>query len=272
MTSIYDLKNSRELLWQGNEAIWRGQAPVLFPLVGRLKNKSYVYEGKRYEMNIHGFAGKMEFDPRGVSENSVSFTIISNDETRGIYPFDFEFTVRYTLGEKRLLKEHIVKNTSGHDMYYEIGGHEGYMLPLSGKEKMGDYYLLFSGKDALYSFNKDENVMMLKEKRRVDLDNGRLYLKMDVFSEDALVLDDDAGKRVELHGPKGCLLNVSFPEFKYLGIWTRYMPADTNYICIEPWSSLPDFAHLGGELTEKTGIRRLGAGQSETLGYTIEVI
>ena len=114
--------------------------------------------------------------------------------------------------------------------------------------------------------------MMLKEKRKVKLDKERLYLDMKVFDQDALVLEDDAGKIVELHGPKtGPILTVKFPQFKYLGIWTKNMPYDTNYVCIEPWSSLPDFAHLGTELTEKIGIRRLARGQMEMLGYSIEV-
>ena len=272
LVSLYDLTNARELLWQGNKAIWSGQAPVLFPLVGRLKTKGFVYEGKRYEIDIHGFARTSEFSPTRQTKNSISLTIVSSEQTHKHYPFDFEFTVRYTLDGRRLLKEHIIKNNSGTDMYYEVGGHEGYMLPLSGDEKMADYYLLFKGKNALHSFNKDDNVMMLNEKSTVELDNGRLFLNMNFFVNDALVLDDEAGKTVELHGPKtGRLLTVSFADFKYVGIWTRYMKTDTNYICVEPWSSLPDFAHLGTELTQKIGIRRLSAGQSEVLGYSIDV-
>ncbi|MCL2832914.1 MAG: aldose 1-epimerase family protein [Treponema sp.] len=272
LVSIYDRANSRELLWQGNEAIWKNQAPVLFPLIGRLKTKGFTYEGKRYDIDIHGFAKTSVFTPADRSGNSITFTLASSGETLQHYPFDFGFSVRYTIDNNRLLKEYITKNTSAKDMYYEAGGHEGYMLPLSGSEKMSDYFLLFKGKDALYSFTKDDQTMMLIQKHKFDLDNGRLYLNMGVFSNDALVLEDDAGKVIELHGPNtGRLLTVKFSDFKYVGIWTRNMPSDTNYVCIEPWSSLPDFAHLGTELTEKIGIRRLGAGQSETLEYTVEV-
>ena len=273
LINLYDKKKPRELLWQGNEAVWPGQAPVLFPLIGRLKGKTFEYEGKKYEIDIHGFAKIMEFSLNNKTNNSVSLTLASNDATRKQYPFDFEFTVRYTLNNRTLLKEHIVKNTSGKVMYYEVGGHEGYNLPLTGSEKMSDYWLLFKGKEALYSFTKNEQIMMLNKKRKVDLSDGRLYLKMSVFSDDALVLEDDAGKIVELHGKQtGHILTVKFPDFKYLGIWTKNLPFDTNYVCIEPWSSLPDFADLGIELTEKIGIRKLAAGKSETLGFTIEVV
>ena len=272
LISLYDLKNSRELLWQGDEAIWPGQAPILFPLVGRLKTKGYVYKGKRYDINIHGFARQMEFTLNEKSKEVVSFTLVSSEETRRQYPFDFEFTVRYSLEERHLLKEHIVTNKSVEDMYYEVGGHDGYQLPLAGGEKMEEYYLSFEGKNALHSYMCNDEVMLLDKKRRIDLDKGRLNLKMSVFSNDALILDSDAGKAVELAGPKtGRLLTVRFPDFEYLGIWTKYMPFDTNYICIEPWSSLPDFLHLGAELTEKIGIRRLSAGQTEVLSYSVDV-
>ena len=273
LINLYDLQKSRELLWQGNEAVWSGQAPVLFPLVGRLKNKTFTYKNKQYNIDIHGFAKVMEFTLKEKTADSVTLLLASNDQTRKQYPFDFEFIVKYTLKGKLLLKEHITKNTSASDMYYEVGGHEGYQLPLTDGEKMSDYYLLFKGKEALYSFNKNDETMMLQQKRKVELDNGKLHLFMKVFSEDALVLEDDAGKTVELHGKKtGHILTVKFPDFKYLGIWTKNMPFDTNYVCIEPWSSLPDFAHLGTELTEKIGIRKLAAGQSETLSFTMEVI
>ena len=272
LVSLYDFSNSRELIWQGNADVWPCQAPVLFPLVGRLKTEEFTYEGKRYGIGIHGFARFMEFSLSEQTGDAVSFTLVSSAQTRKQYPFDFEFTVRYSLDGSRLLKEHIVTNTSEGEMYYEVGGHEGYRLPLTAGEKMSDFYLVFPNKNALFPYVNNSDKMLLNQKHTVDLEGGRLFLHMDVFANDALILDDEAGKVVELHGPKtGRILTVYFPDFKYLGVWTKYLPFDTNYVCIEPWSSLPDFLHLGHELTEKIGIRRLAPRQSEILSYSVSV-
>ena len=114
--------------------------------------------------------------------------------------------------------------------------------------------------------------MLLDKQIPVELENGRLPLRMSLFANDALILDGAAGKTVELHGKKtGKVLTVRFADFAYLGLWTKFMPFDTNYICIEPWSSLPDFADLDTELVNKVGIRRLAAGQSEVLRYSIDL-
>ena len=276
LLSLQDKVNNRELLWQGDPAVWDGQAPLLFPMVGRLKTGGFTHEGKRHEIGIHGFARFMEFQAVQESATAVSFTFASNAETRAQYPFDFTLTVRWSLDGGTLLKEHITTNTGRGDMWYEVGGHEGYRLPLLDGEKMGDYWLAFDGVDALHPFVNDDDKMILDQKREVKLDRGRLRLDMGHFANDALILDDFAKnknkRKVELHGPKtGRLLTVTFPDFDYLCLWTMWLPFDTNYICIEPSSALPDFLRLGTELTEKIGIRRLLPGQHERLAYAVEV-
>lgn len=272
LTSVFDKKRNRELLWQGDPAVWPDHGPLLFPLVARLKNETYTLDGREYRIDIHGFGRNKEFAPRQESETAMAFSLTDDPETRGVYPFAFSLTVRYTLDGRRLVKEHRVENRSGERMYYEIGGHEGYNLALNPGETMAQYALSFGGRDVVYTHTTDEDILFNKGTVPVPLRDGKLYLDMKTFERDALVLDDRAGKTVTLLDAAGApVLTVDFSDFAYLGIWTKYLPTDTNYVCLEPWSSLPDGNYLGTELSEKEKVRRLEAGQSETLFYAVTV-
>jgi len=157
-------------------------------------------------------------------------------------------------------------------MYYEVGGHEGYNVALFPEEAMSDYYLRFPGQKSVTTFTTDKDIMITKEKKKIVLEDEKLRLNMGLFANDALIFDDAAGKTVELYSKgAGRVLTVSFDDFKYLGVWTKPLLQDTNYVCIEPWSSLPDCNYLGYDLTERQDIRRLDAGKHETLSYSITI-
>ena len=144
------LRSGVQLLWQGDKSIWSGQAPTLFPFIGRLKNSTYEAEGVQYTITNHGFAKLSEFSAVQESESAVVFSLSSSDETRKLYPYDFTFSVRYEADGDRLIKSHTMTNTSGKALYYEVGGHEGYNVALSG-EKMAECYIEFSDMDKLHT-------------------------------------------------------------------------------------------------------------------------
>lgn len=260
-----------EYLWQLNPAIWERQAPLLFPIIGRLKDKEYIYQEKTYKIDIHGFARHKEFKFSKITESEFSFEISEDAETLNEYPFKFKLIINYRLSGNRIIKNHSIENTGQTDMLYEIGGHEGYNLALYDNEKMEDYYLEFPGMNHLKTYTADGEVMLNKDKKIVDLSENRLFLSPEVFEKDALIIDQFKTRRVSLRNlinNRG--IDVEFNDFKYLGIWTKYMRS--NYVCIEPWSSLPDCNYLGKELIEKQDIRTLKKGSAENLNYTITVI
>ncbi|MCL2883910.1 MAG: aldose 1-epimerase family protein [Oscillospiraceae bacterium] len=271
MTSLYDKQNARELLWQPRADVWGDQAPLLFPFVGRLKNERYVYNGRTYHIPIHGFALASRFEAAQESDTAMAFTLRSSDATKEMYPFDFTLTVRFSLRGDTLLKEHTVKNRGDGPLYYELGGHEGYNLALNAGEHMAQYALRFDAA-LVFTHTTDERVMFRPGTAEVPLQNGVLPLSMKTFKDDALVLDARAGESATLLDSRGQpVLTVRYAGFPYLGIWTKYLPFDTNYVCIEPWSSLPDGNYLGGEIEEKENIRKLEAGAKEMLGYSVKV-
>ncbi len=257
-----------EYLWQLDPAIWERQAPLLFPVIGRLKDGEYVFENNTYEMQIHGFARFAEFEVKSSAQDEIVLKTRSNNETLKEYPFEFELEIGYKLDGYAIIKSHTATNKSDKTMYYEIGGHEGYNIALMSGERMEDYFISFPGMKSIETYTSDDDVMMNREKKEVELENGKLYLSPEVFKNDALIIDEFEQRRVILENDKNDrTVEVEFDDFKYLGLWTKYMRG--NYICIEPWSSLPDCNYLGKELENKKDIRRLPPGNSETLKYKI---
>ena len=266
-----DDEDKIEYLWQLNPDVWERQAPLLFPLIGRLKDEEYTYDGKTYKTDIHGFARFSEFTVEKPSDSEINFVLEENEKTLGEYPFEFRLTVSYKLTGTSIIKSHIIENKGDGAMYYEVGGHEGYNLSLFEGEKMEDYFIDFPGMKGLETYTADEDIMMNRKKSPVALDEGKLYLGPEVFIDDAIIADAFKVRKVSLRNNRNNRgIDVEFNDFKYLGIWTK--PFRTNYICIEPWSSLPDCNYLGKELTEKKDIRKLDEGKSEELAYTITVI
>lgn len=263
-----DDKKDLEYLWQRNPEIWERQAPLLFPLIGRLKDGEYIFDEKTYSIPIHGFARFVAFEVNSVNEDEISFKTESNSETLKVYPFEFELEILYKLDGFTITKSHTITNKSDIGMYYEIGGHEGYNIALMAGEKMEDYYIHFPGMKSFKTYTSDEDIMMNKDKKKIKLDNEKLYLSPEVFKNDALIIDEFKQRRVILANEKNNrTVEVQFEDFKYLGLWTKYMRG--NYICIEPWSSLPDCNYLGKELENKKDIRKISASNSETLKYKI---
>jgi len=260
-----------EYLWQLNPEIWERQAPLLFPIIGRLKDNEYTYGGNIYKIDIHGFARFRDFKTIIISESEISFILEADEDTLAEYPFEFKLTVNYALSGNDIIKSHVIENVGKGRMPYEIGGHEGYNLALFDGEEMEDYYLGLKGMEYVKTYTADENIMLNKDKKKVGLTSGRIILSPEVFKNDALIIDEFNERKIMLrniNNNRG--IDVEFNDFKYLGLWTKYMRS--NYICIEPWSSLPDCNFLGKELLEKQDIRILNAGGTEKLIYTITVI
>jgi galactose mutarotase-like enzyme len=270
LRSIRSAGSGIDYLWQGKSDFWRSSAPLLFPVIGRLKKGVYTLDGTPYAMKLHGFAKDAEFHATIESDTVMSFTLRDSPATLASWPFAFELEIRYTLSKSAIKKEHIVRNRSASEMLYEIGGHEGFNVALFPGEKMEDYYIQFDGMDSIRSFVVDADLMITKETKTLALDEGRLELAMRLFDGDALILDRVADRRVTIGNTKNKeRVRVDFADFDYLGIWTRPGKAETNFVCIEPWSSLPDCSYLDSELRNKHGIRHLGAGAVETLTYTM---
>lgn len=270
LSSIRDT-NGTEYLWQGDPAIWPRRAPLLFPIIARLKDGQYTLDGQTFHISNHGFCRDAPFTAQQDGDDRISFRLTDSAETREAYPFSFVLTVTYTLSGNRLTKSHRIENHSKVPMYYELGGHDGYRAPLSDGEKMDDYAIRIPNVNAIQPYGMDADNMITPKGRAFPLEKGRIPLKPSTFALDTIILDElSQSKAALVDGQNRTRVAVSFEGFPYLGIWTANKPFDTNYVCIEPWTSLPDATFVGRALTDKKGIRTLSPDAQEELSYSVE--
>ena len=217
----------------------------MFPLIGRLRDGWYAHEGERVEAPMHGFCRDREFAAERVSGTHARFETASDAGTRAVYPFDFRLRVDFSLEGATIVKTHTVENTGEAPMPFELGGHEAYATRLLPGEHMADYFARFEGADALEMFGMDGEGILALPKIEVPLEAGRLTKTPEQLGIDTIVLEN----------------------FPYLGIWTKAGQDDARYLCLEPWSALPDAHFSPRELAEKPGVRVLAPGERATLAY-----
>ena len=268
LTSFRSKTTGTEYVWEGDPAAWKRHAPVLFPIVGRLKDKTYTVDGASFEITQHGFGRDLEWEPKQVSGTCAEFTLTQSEYTKKMYPWDFTCTLRFTLDGGSLLKEHITRNDSGSTMYYEIGGYDAYTLCWQKDEKITDYFVEFEGTDALTRIVTDESVMLTAERSRLPLDGGRLHISRELFASDAVMTEGLTVRRASIGSTKNSRrVTMEFGDFPYFAVWSPYKDFDVPFTCLEPWSTLPDGTHLDHAIENKQGIRRLAPGESETLAF-----
>ncbi len=257
-----------ERMWSGDPAVWGRRAPLLFPLIGRLRDGWYANGGERVDAPMHGFCRDRAFAAEQVSGTHARFETTSDEGTRAVFPFDLLLRVDFSLEGATIVKTHTVENAGEVPMPFELGGHEAYETRLLPGERMADYYVRFEGADALGMFDMDEEGILALPKIEVPLEDGRLTKTPEQLGIDTVVLENVPGGRVVLASAANPHeVEVEFPDFPYLGIWTKAGQADARYLCLEPWSALPDALFSPRELAEKPGVRVLAPGERATLAY-----
>ena len=278
LSSIKD-KDGVEYLWQGDPTYWSGQAPVLFPICGSVRNDTVVYENKDGSHEIgkiprHGLVRKKEFDLVDQTDNSVTFAIEDTEEMYENYPYHFRLEITYIVTGKTIRTEYKIYNKeSEKSMPYFIGGHPGFNCPLLADEVYEDYYLEFEEPETCSVPKPFPKTGMLDFKDRSSwLDNQKeLGLNYDLFSYDAVTLDELESRKVALRSRKHDKgLRLHFEEFPNLIIWSTLNKGP--FIALEPWSGLSTSLEEGDRLEEKKDVRILKPGQVDHIGFDIEIL
>lgn len=258
-----------EYMWQGDPSIWGRQAPVLFPVVGKVANDSYIHEGKRYKLNQHGFARDMDFEIAEESADSLSFLLLPTPETRERYPFEFSLLVRYRLMGNCLEIGCEVANNSPGIMPFSIGAHPAFALTWGKDDRIEDYFLEFEEAETLDAYLLGKGNLISSEKVRVMTNERILPIRRETFDRDALIFLALKSEKVALgsHRRRN-RLTVEFKGFPYLGIWAK--PA-APFVCIEPWLGHADMEETDGILMNKPGIIKLAPGKSFTCTHMIVI-
>ncbi len=253
-----------EYLWQGDASYWKEHAPNLFPYVGRLTEGSYLYKGKRYEMPMHGFLKRSALCAKAVCADSLTLCLESSDETRACYPFDFIFQITYTLRENTIFVKTTVENTGSGRMYFALGGHPGFRVPLEENLSFEDYFLEFSSPSHPDRVKFSETCYPVGIEQEYSLQEGRrIPLAHELFAHDAIVLRH-MPDTVKLASDKGTRsVTVYSPDFPYVGFWHTWKGGLTEapYVCIEPWTSLPSRDGIVEDISCQSDLICLGAGK-----------
>jgi galactose mutarotase-like enzyme len=267
LISIKNKNSDLEYLWQGDPKFWGRRAPVLFPIVGKLRNNSYIAEGREFQLPQHGFARDYHFELVNSSGESLIYSLKSNEETLKSYPYKFELRISYTLLRNKLGVKYEVKNTDDKKIWFSIGGHPAFNCPLEPKDKFSNYFLEFDQKENVETHLITDG--LLNGKTEPILKNSsRIELSEKTFSKDALVFKGLKSASVTLKSKSSTAsLTFDFKGFPALGIWSKPGP----FVCIEPWFGHADSTDFSGELKDKPGMLSLEKGQEFSCLYGIEI-
>jgi galactose mutarotase-like enzyme len=261
--SIKDNQNN-EYIWEGNPDFWGKHSPVLFPIVGTLKNNSYKINDKEYHLPRHGFARDMEFELIDKSENRVVFSLQSSTETLTKYPFEFELQLIYTLNESSLTLEYKVINKGDTTMPFSIGAHPAIALP----GNFDDYALEFEKEEALKYYIL-ENDLISSQTKILETTHNIVPLNYELFKNDALIFKTLESKSLIILKDSKPYVKVAYNDFPSLGIWTK---ENAPFICIEPWLGYSDTDENSGDLYEKEGILTLEENKSFAAKFSITIL
>jgi galactose mutarotase-like enzyme len=258
------VKNHKNYIWNIDETYWNKTSPVLFPIVGRLKNDSYSFNEKTYQLPRHGFARNMEFSFDKKSDSQVIFELNETEETKAIYPFSFKLLMAYTLMENQLVIEYFVRNQSDEVLPFSIGAHPAFAI----SDKFENYSLQFNAADTFETHHL-ENESFNGKTTLVETKNNSIALNYALFEKDALVFKQLKSNEVILKNKEKEILKVNYDHFPYLGIWTKQ---NAPFLCIEPWCGLADSTNHNGNLEEKEGMNHLPAGDDFLRAIRIEIL
>lgn len=258
-----------EFVWQGDPKFWKDRSPTLFPICGQLYNGKYTYNGKEYKMGGHGFARKFEFGLKAQNDRSLTLTLSANDETKEIYPFDFELDITYSLDGNRLTVSADIKNNGDVIMPATFGAHPGFNIPMADGLAFEDYYFEFSEECYPNQLTILENAMFAGTTEALPLEgNKKLRLNRELFAIDGIFMNRIANAITLKSDKSSRFVKVEYDGFPYLGIWQQY-GADTPFICVEPWCGLPDYEGRSTDITKKNDMFRLAPKAAKTVAYTM---
>lgn len=271
LVSLVLKKTGTEYLWQADPTYWNGHAYNLFPICGRLWEGKYTYQGKTYEMNLHGFARKTEYTLFEQTDKSLTFLLEADEKTLAQYPFRFSLYLTYVLDGASVKTVFRVVNRDEKEMIYAVGGHPGFNVPLAEGESFEDYTVTFAEKCAPGQLDMSETCYFLGSTTPFKLRCGKSFkLAHSLFDNDAIFLKDPARSVTLKSGKSGRFVKVDFPDMGYLGFWHKPR-TEAPYVCIEPWVSVPADDGKVDDFETKREMLRLAPGAERCSEFTITI-
>lgn len=266
LQSIYDKAADHEWLWQGDSRWWGKRAPVLFPFIGCVKEGKYVFNGQSFPMSKHGFARDKAFDLISQTSSELVFSLQANEDSKVMYPFDFELRLIYRLSHRGVTVTHQVLNHGSDTLWFSLGGHPAFNCPMDEET----WLLEFEQNEELASYGVNQsNGLILPDKKIVPLKDRCLELNSTLFKEDALIFENLNSNSVLLKRADGTKsMKFHFEGFPFLALWSPMGP----FLCLEPWFGMADSIDHSGNLTEKQGVVSLEAGHKFECSFAVQCV
>ncbi len=269
LQSIFHKDHQTEYMWNGDPAFWGKHSPLLFPIVGTLKDNTYYYGDKPYHLSRHGFARDREFLVETQGPDTLTFLLSSDDATLAVFPFAFELRVIYRLTAGGLTVTYRVSNPAQATLYFSVGGHPAFAVPIAAGTGYTDYHLEFDSEEDAPRWPISKDGLIEREPQPMLAHTKTLPLTKELFARDALVFKHLRSTSVSLRSAKTKRgLRLEFPGFPFLGIWAA---PGADFVCIEPWCGIADPVDSNQQWTGKEGINRLDAGGIFERTWTLEV-
>ncbi len=243
------------------ETFWNRHAPVLFPIVGKLKNGKTIIDGKEYEMGQHGFLRDMEFEQIGEHEYVATW----NEETLKKFPFKFEFYISYEVKNDEVKTKYKIINKDDKQMIFGLGGHPAFSCDYTS----GMYRLEFQDiEDEIEVYQLEEGLIKnTPEKTSKVIRENKIFLDKNTFKNDAIILKNIKSRKIYLKTEAKNILSMEFKSFPYLGIWSK---EDAPFICIEPWFNTADKVDSNGIFEEKEDLIELKPNKEFCAEYKVK--
>lgn len=265
--------NGKEYLHQGDKVLdkdgkiyWKRRAPILFPIVGSLKNNTTIIDGKKYNMSQHGFARDMKFDIVSISEREHTYVLKYNEETLKMYPYKFELYVTYLVDKNKLTVKYRIKNLDDKTMFFGLGGHPAFVIDL----KNNKYRLEFEKVEENIRFYQLDNGLISYKNNYINsnlLSNNKyLDIKRDTFTHDAIIMSNLNSEKIRLIENENIRLELCFSSFKYLAIWAK---KEAPFVCIEPWLTTADYVDSNQQFKEKKDNIKLDSLKEYECEYSV---
>lgn len=257
-----------EYMWSGDPAFWGKTSPVLFPIVGALKDNTYIFKGRKYTLSRHGFARDMVFTVADKHDDKIVFLLTNTEKTLSDFPFPFELQIIYVVIDASLHITYEVRNTGEDAMYFSLGAHPAFKVPLIDGTRYEDHYLEFNQTETAPRWPINNEGLINHTPKPLLQNTNTLSLSKKLFENDALVLKNLKSNKVSLkstiheHG-----LDFFFDGFPFLGIWAA---KHADFVCIEPWCGVADSVDHQQQLTLKEGIENILPGEVWTRTWSVK--
>ena len=249
---------------------WNRKAPVLFPIVGKLRDLRTSIDGKEYKMNQHGFARDKEFSLFKEDENSLEFLLTYSKDSLEIYPYKFNLYIKYLIDELGVSVSYKVVNVDDKDIYFNIGGHPGLKLPFNKDGEMFENYsVIFEKVESFDAPTVEDNGTLNFDITNPFYDIKKIDLDYKYFEIDAIVAPHLKSRSVNLVNKDGKGIKFDFFGFNSFALWTR---PNAPFLCLEPWLGYADKYNSDYQFIHKDDIQRLEPGNEKVVGYSIHIL